>query len=175
MNLIRNKETKKLELIDSEGEKLLELGFFSDEFIFHFFTKMPIAISESDDMFLYYNLKNIIDNDYDFQNELSSKKDNELIWFSDQHCNLDDKEETDRVNRLVIRNYDNKLVISFYNPYFEKNDIKRSSEVVAFSSGGNGQTSRNDATGATLQDDVVIAFHNIFNEKFPDKIKKLVK
>ena len=174
MNLIRN-ENSRLELIDNNEEKLLELGFYADEFIFNFFTKTPITISEADDMFLYYNLKNIMDNDYDFQNKLSSKKDNELIWFSDQYCNLDDKEETDRVNRLIIRNYDNKLVISFYNPYFEKNDIKRSSEIVAFSPGGNGQFSRNVATGMTFQDDVVIAFHNTFNETLPDKIKKLVK
>lgn len=175
MKLERNEENNKLELIDNDGEKLLELGFFADEFIFHFFNKIPITISESDDMFLYYNLKNIMDNDYDFQNELSSKKDNELIWFSDQHCNLDDKGETDRVNRLIIRNNDNKLVISFYNPYFEENNIKRSSAVVAFSPGGNGQTSRNVATGATFQDDVVMMFHNIFNKTLPYKIKKLVK
>lgn len=175
MDLIRNKTDKKLELMDNNGEKLLELGFFADEFIFQFFTKTPITILEVDDMFLYYNLKNIMDNDYNFQNELSSKKNNELIWFSDQYCNLDDKDETDRVNRLIIRNYDNKLVISFYNPYFEKNDINRSFAIVAFSPSFNGQFSMNVATGVPIQNDVVMAFQNIFNETLPNKIKKLVK
>lgn len=174
MDLIRNNTNQKLELMDDNGEKILELGFFADEFVFNFFTNMPITISEFDDMFLYHNLKNIMDNDYDFQNKLSSKKD-KLIWFSDQYCNLEDKDETDRVNRLIIREDDNKLVLSFYNPYFEQNNINRSLAIIAFSPGCNGQISRNIVTGMNLQDDVVIAFQNIFNEKLPDKIKKLVK
>lgn len=175
MKLIRDKEQYKLQLTDDNGVILLELGFITDEFVFTFYTTMPVVISEFDDEFLYNYLQSIMDNEYDFSNKFSTKKDNEIIWFSDQYCDLENEYETDKINRLTIKKEENKFVLFFDNPFFDKNTIKMSHAMVAFSPAGNGSYSRNLITNSSFQDDIIIAFHNIMNKKSLNKTVKLTR
>lgn len=156
MNLIRDKENSKIQLIDNYGIKLLELGFLADEFVFIFYTTTPIVLSESNDEFLYSYLQEIMDSKYDFSNKFSRKKDNEIIWFSDQYCDLENENEITKINRLIIRKEENKFILSVYNPFFEKNRIRRSYSLIALSPAGNGSYNRNIMTGTSFQDDFIV-------------------
>lgn len=172
MTLIRDEEKMKLRIVDDDGIILLEFGFFADEFICTFYTFDPVVITESVDESLYDCLQDIMNNKYDFSNKLSAKNDNEIIWFSDQYCDLDNDNETDKINRLIITKENDEFVFSVVNPFFERNGIRKSSAIIAFSPAGNGSFSRNLSTGSYFQDDIVNAFYNIMNRK---KLKTLRK
>lgn len=175
MTLIRDEEKMKLRIVDDDGIILLEFGFFADEFICTFYTFDPVVITESVDESLYDCLQDIMNNKYDFSNKLSAKNDNEIIWFSDQYCDLENEYETDKINRLTIKKEENKFVLFFDNPFFDKNTIKMSHAMVAFSPAGNGSYSRNLITNSSFQDDIIIAFHNIMNKKSLNKTVKLTR
>lgn len=175
MELIRDENNWKLRLIDDEKNVLLEFGFLADEFVCIFYTSNPIVISESIDSLLYKCLQDIMNSEYDFSNKLSKKKYNEIIWFSDQYCDLDDVNETDKINRLIIRKENNNFVFSFNNPYFERNKIRRSNAIIVFSPAGNGSFNRNLATGSSFQDDLIKVFQTIMNMKKANKEMNLQK
>lgn len=163
LKLVKDREEGKIKLIDENENVLLSLGFFADEFVYIFNTHNPIIITEDINSVFYSNLQEIMNNEYEFSTELSSKTDKEIIWLSDQYGDLEDKSVTDKINRLVIRKEDDVFIISHKNPYFVKNNIKRSSEIIAFSPGGNGIYSRNLITGSTFQNDIVNMYFNIMN------------
>lgn len=175
MTVVRNEKDKKIEIFDETGVKLLELGFYMDEFTITLYTRKPVVISEEDDFFFYQNFLQVMNSRYIFSNEFSQKTDQEIIWFSDQYCDFDNKEETDRVNRLLIQKLDHKISVSFFNPYFEKVGITRSYGMVSFSPAGNGYFSRNLSTGSTFQDDIVTMFFHILNKEDLSKEVKIIE
>lgn len=172
MNLIRDKEMMKLRIVDDAGIILLEFGFIVDEFICTFYTSDSVVISKSLDEVLYDCLQDIMSNKYYFANKLSKKNDNEIIWFSDQYCDLDNDNETDKINRLIVTKENDEFVLSIINPFLERMGIRKSGSVIAFSPAGNGAFSRNISTGSSFQDDIISVFHNIMDKK---KLKNLRK
>lgn len=172
MELIRDLEKRNICLIDND-KKLLETLRLGAEFVICLYTDEPIVITQQTDEYLNKNLKQIMQNEYVFGNNLSYKKGNEIRWFSDQYCNMEDEEETNMVNRLILRDLEDQIQISYENPYLKKLGIKRSKNFIAFSPCGNGFYSKNVDSGLTFQDDIVQAFINTFRKKYNDS-KKLV-
>ena len=159
MEIKRNLETKQLYIVDN-NTILLETNYIGAEFIIGIYTNKQIIITKELDEYLYINLKQLLENEYIFNNDnLSYKKDNTIIWFSDQYCDTEDKEQTDKINRLIITKEENKIKINTINPFCEKNNIKKKHNFIAFSPCGNGFYTKNINTGLTFQDDIVDAFY----------------
>lgn len=181
MKLIRDLENYKIYLVDDNDNKVLELGFFADEFIISLYTNQKIIITEQIDKYFYFNLQQIMNQNYYFDNtSLSYKKENEIRWFSDQYCDVEDVEQTSRITRLIIKEEKEQFQIYCQNPFFEKEKINIPFQMVSFSSGGNGFYSKNVDTGSTFQNDMVSAFIKTLNKKcdIPKKkylIKKYIK
>lgn len=166
MKLIRDLNEKTILLVDENDTKVLELGFFYDEFIWTLYTNNPVCITRDIDEGFYVNLENIMRNRYMFSNSgLCYKEENKIVWLSDQHCDISDEEETDKVNRLVIIKDGDTFKIWAYNPFFSKLGIVKNMYTISFSPAGNGQESSNLDTQATFQDDVVTLYFNIYNNK----------
>lgn len=163
MNLIRDIEKKEISLVDGDIQ-IFSMGFFFDEFIWSFKVNGPVVITRNIDSLFYDNLDLIMSGNYSFENNgLSSLSNGKLIWFSDQMCDFEDKDATDRISRLVIERKDESFKISMINPFYEEYGINRE-RTVAFSSMGNGYHTRNIVTGSTFQDDIVInLFWNSLN------------
>lgn len=175
MELKRNLETKQIFLVDNENI-LLQTGKIGAEFIIYLYTDTEITITKELDEYLYMNLKQILENEYIFhESNLSYKKNDTIIWFSEQYCDIEDKEQTDRVNRLIIKNIDNQIKISFENPYCKKYSIKRKQNIIVFSPCGNGLYSKNINTGLTFQDDIVYAFYKTLIYQYDNNGKALNK
>lgn len=166
MEIIRNLEEQKLCVIDNE-KKLLETGSTGGEFIIVLYTDKMITITRNIDEYLYMNLVQIMNNQYFFDNNgLSYKNDEEIVWFSDQYCDIEDEKQTEMVNRLVIKRIDDKIQITCKNPYFNRENIKKPQNIIAFSSGGNGFYSRNIDSGLSFQTDIKLAFNDILMKEY---------
>lgn len=159
MYLDRDRVDSKLSLVDKDGT-VLSMSWFFDEFTWIIESMEPIVITREVDEILFNNLCNLLNNEYKFyiSNELSNQSNNRIQWFSDQAVNLEDEFSTDTINRLVIERIEDKIVISVFNPFLNKNGIIRKSYVVAFSPGGNGYQTRNVKTCLSFQDDIVRLF-----------------
>ncbi len=167
MTTIKDLENNILYLIDN-NEKVLETGYIGAEFVITIYIDKPIIITEKVDKCLYGNLLKIMNNEYIFNNNgLSYKIKNEIRWFSDQGCNIENEEETNRIDRIVIKKLDNVIQVVCENPYYEKKGIKKSQSVIAFSPAGNGFYSRNLATDNTFQTDFIIAVYDSIAGKYP--------
>ena len=173
MKLIRNTNNNKLYIINDE-KTLLETGRVGAEFVIYLYTKNKIIITKELDEYLYSNLSELLENKYIFaNNNLSYQIDNKIVWFSDGYCSVEDKEETDKVSRLIIEKKDNEINISYSNPFYERYEIERD-PVIAFSPAGNGFYSINIKTGLSFQDDIIIAFYKTYTKE-KNKLKKKVK
>ena len=173
MEIIRDNESKKIYIIDNE-QVILQTGKLWADFIIHLHTKNKIIIIKDFDECLYFNLKSLLENSCFFRySDLSYQTDNKIVWFSVCYCDIEDEEERSTISRLIIENVDNKIQISFVNPFYEKYNIDRDG-VIAFSPAGNGFYSRNKKTGLTFQDDVVSIFYKILVKDYV-KTKKKVK
>lgn len=172
MNLVKDIEKRKISLMDGDMQ-IFSMGFFFDEFVWSFKVDFPVVITRDMDSLFYDNLDLIMSGNYSFKNNgLSSLCNGKLIWFSDQMCDFEDTEATDRISRLVIEKHDTFFKISMVNPFYEEYGINRE-RMVAFSPMGNGYHTRNMLTGSTFQDDIVInLFWNSLNN---DKNKQYVK
>lgn len=174
MKIKRDNDNIKIQLIDDNDAILLELGYLHDEFTCVFNTAEPVVISEADDEYLYRNLQSLMDSEYEFS-IYSTKTENEITWISDQCCyDLEDDYEASKISRLIIRREERGFVLSWHNPFFEKNGIKRSYAVIGFSPAGNGAYSRNKVTDCSFQHDFVMVFQNTLNKSGHDKEIKLV-
>ena len=175
MELKRDLDTKKIYLIDN-GQKLLETGRVGAEFVIYLYTDNPITITQDLDEYLYSNLNQLLENEYVFANNgLSYKKDNMIVWFSDQYCDIEDEYEVSKVNRLILKKTEDGIQISYKNPFFEMYNIKRCHlNMVAFSPAGNGFYSRNINTGLSFQDDIFRAFYKTLLCEY-DRTKKKIK
>lgn len=171
MNVIVDKEHYKIKILDNNSIVLLELGFVGDEFVFLFYTSDPIQIMQSECEVFYNYLNNIMKNNYVFADKFCMKEDNKIIWLSDQYGDLENESETDKIDRLIIKKERNEFILTCYNPYFEKNKIKKSWITIGFSPAGCGKFSRNTLSELSFQDDIILEFQNILNSKTTKLIK----
>ena len=169
MEIKRNLETKQIHIIDNE-QILLETDYIGGEFIIRICTTNTIVITKELDEYLYINLKQMLENKYLFNNNnLSYQKDNTIVWFSDQYCDIEDIEQTDRINRLIIKQDENQIEINVINPFCKKYDIQKKHNVISFSPCGNGFYSKNINTNLTFQDDIVDVFYKTLIYQCNDK------
>lgn len=169
MEFVRDTETNQLILVDGD-KKLFSLGFFYDEFLWSFYTSDSILITREVDEEFFAGLEKIMAGQYFFGNNgLSSLNNDKLVWLSDQCCDLEDVESTNKVSRLIIEKDNACYRISTYSPFFSKMNINRLETFIAFSPSGNGYYTQNKVTGSTFQDDIIM---NLFRKKFADKVGK---
>jgi len=174
MEVKRDIQNKRIYIIDNE-QVLLHTGKLGADFIIHFHTKNKVIITKELDECLYFNLKELLENNYFFRHsDLSYQTDNKIVWFSDCYCDIEDEEERSRISRLIIEKINNQIELSYENPFYEKYNINRDG-VVAFSPAGNGLYSRNEKTGLTFQDDIVWAFYKILVKDYIKPKKKVKK
>ena len=125
---------KIVELINENGELVLEQQYHADEFIWVVRSKEPIILQREGNETFFDELNEIMNNDYIFQKGVPSQKnENKLIWFSDQYCDLEDEDSVKRINRLVIEKLEETFRISVHNPFLEEMNIKKSIYIIAFS------------------------------------------
>ena len=164
MEVIKDKMRGCLSFIQDDNT-VMELSWFFDEFVWMVKSNEPIIITKETDEVFYGNLCNLMNNNYKFyiDSKFSFKDENKLQWLSDQYVNLEDEEETDKVNRLIIEKVDNSFIIYVNNPFLSRCGIKKKNYIICFSPLGNGYMVKNVDTGANLQDDIVALFSNTIN------------
>lgn len=171
MILIRNEEKHNICLTDDNNVKILEAGYVGADFVILLYTQDSIVIDEEVDKSFYMNFIQIMNNKYLFGNNgLSYQRDNEIRWFSDQYCDIDNPVETDKIDRVIAKITADKILIHCDNPFCKKNSIEKKQYVISFSPNGNGFYSRNVDSGLSFQDDVVIAFNNILNNEYSNSV-----
>ena len=151
-------------ILNDENIIVSKLHFIPSFFLWEIYTKEPIIITNETDEIFFNNLNWLMTNSYDFANKYSRKSQNELIWFSEQCFNIENEKQCEIVSRLIIRKVNETFYISYNNPFFEKNNIKRNG-IISFSPNGNGFWSKNLATGSSLQDDIINVFYCTLNGK----------
>lgn len=153
--------------------KLLEFMYVGADFVLIFHTDNPISITKDNNEKLYNSFNKILNNDYLFDSSgLSYKKENEICWFSDQYCDIENINQTNRISRLIIKKVNDIIELKAENPFFLENNIKERDYIISFSQFGNGLYSLNKETGLTFQDDIVTVFKSInFEEKKKVKIR----
>ncbi|MDD3241878.1 MAG: hypothetical protein PHQ64_03835 [Bacilli bacterium] len=143
--------------IKDDDKLLISLKFIADEFVCLFYSEEPIIIDSELDGTFYEGIKEIMDSNYQFfDNDLSVKSKDKLVWLSDQYGDLDDINCTNKISRLVIEKDGDKFIINSYRPDFINYNIIRRPLVNVFSPAGNGKYAINLKTGSTLQDDMVL-------------------
>lgn len=148
----------------SDGKFILEMKYIADEFVW--MINNDSIIIDCSNSILYDELCRIMNNNYFFQNNIPCYKDNnKLIWLSDQYCDIEDKDSLSRINRLMIERRDDKFYIKVYNPFFEKNNIKRLYYTIIFSPLFNGYYSKNIDSGLSLQDDFCLMYQRLLRSK----------
>lgn len=162
MEIIR--EDNKI-LVKENDKKVLEMCYIADEFMIILYREEPIKITKELDESLYSNLKNILQNRYEFQDENSIQTENEIVWLSDIYCEMRNQNYIKDINRLIIEKKENEIVLTSYNPYFKERGIKKDFNLIAFSPKGHGRYSENLETGLTFQDDIVYAYSKILNNE----------
>lgn len=171
MKIIRDLEKKEIRLVDND-EVLFSMSFFFDEFIWSFYTLSDIVLTRDIDSDFYDNLNCLMNGNYIFNNNgLSSLDNNKLVWFSDQFCDFEDSDSTDKISRLIIEHGSDSFKLSIVNPFYEHMGIKRN-RMVSFSPMGNGYFTRNILTNSTFQDDIVV---NLFWKSLYKDNKQYVK
>ncbi len=76
------REKSKIYLIEKD-KVLFETGYLGANFIVTLSTNDPIVITKELDKYLYLNLKDLLENEYVFDNNnLSYKEGNKIVWFS---------------------------------------------------------------------------------------------
>jgi hypothetical protein len=172
MKLVRN--DNKIIFLDDENKEIMDLGFLTDEFVWNIYTDKQIVITRDIDELFYDNLSDIMNSSYIFgYDKLYFKNENEIIWLSDQYCrDIEDKNKSDKLSRLIIKKEDDRFIISAKNPYFEKLGIKNKIYVIGFSPNFDGVYAKNINTGLSFQTDIVYMYLNVYNHKQQILIKK---
>lgn len=168
------REEQKL-LLFKDDELYLKLGFEADEFVCIINKNEPLIIKEEYNIFFYNKIKELMNNNYIFADKFSIKTDDKLVWLSDQHGDLEDEYETDKMSRFVIEKKDNQFILYSYKPIFQKYNIERPLCNI-FSPSRNGRYSFNEKTNRTFQNDFVFLYQSLC-ENLEEKgfIKKLEK
>lgn len=176
MEIKKNISNRKLYIVE-EDNVLLETDHVGGEFVICIRTHTPIAITKEIDEHLYANLKELFYNEYIFDSYgLSYQKDNIIVWFSDQYCDIESEKDRKRINRLILEDKGDEIQISFENPLLNELGRKKKNNFISFSPGGNGAFSKNINSGLTFQDDIVILFENTLNYESSNTLnKRLIK
>lgn len=157
---------------EETNEMIMYIDYPTDECIWYFNNREVITITK--DMDLFELLKNIISQQYEFnEKEIlnSYKNDNKLIWHSDCYFNPDDEWSRNSVSYLTI-DYENDIIKLKCTKLMDKLiDRKNKSHLIVFSPLGNGKFARNIRSGLTLQDEFVLMVYQELLKK--EKIKKL--
>jgi hypothetical protein len=165
MNIIRNLEKGSIIFMDLTGDKILEMTFFNDEFVWMITGKKEVIVTKEDELF-YDGLNNIMNNEYKFlYDELFKKTEDELIWFSDGPCDMENKRSTDKINRLRIKKEGEVFKLRPFNPYFEKIGVNPDIYTITFTPGGNGHYAMNVRTRRYLQADIINIYLDLCNSK----------
>lgn len=130
----------------------------------------PLIISREENEVFYSNLEWFMNQSYVFEGDNSKynkKTDDEFVWLSDSM----DLFGLDETPRLSIKKMGDNFIISYNNPYFEKNNISRG-VVIAFSPLGNGQYAKNIETKTNLQDDFIMMYKATLENKKINKEKE---
>ena len=154
------------------NEMVMYIDYTTDECIWYFNNSELITITK--DMYLFELLKNIISQQYKFNEDeilKSYKSDNKLIWYSDCYFNPDDEWSRNSVSYLTIEYIDGVFKLKCTKPLDNMIDRKEKSHVIAFSPLGNGKYTKNIESGLTLQDDFVIMVYQKLLKR--EKVKEL--
>jgi len=157
---------------EETNEMIMYIDYPTDECIWYFNNSEVITITK--DMVLFELLKNIISQQYEFNEEeilKSYKSDNKLIWYSDCYFNPDDEWSRNSVSYLTIEYIDGVFKLKCTKPLDDMIDRGTKSHVIAFSPLGNGKYARNIKSGLTLQDDFVQMVYQKLLKK--EKVKEL--
>lgn len=165
----------RIEFWNEETNKIIMyIDYSTDECIWYFYNSEVITITK--DMDLFELLRNIILQQYDFDNNevlKSYKKNNKLVWYSDCYFNPNDEWSRNSVSYLTIEYLDGIFTLKCTKPLDNIIDRGESSHVIAFSPLGNGKYTKNIESGLTLQDDFVIMVYQELLKK--EKVKELHK
>ena len=159
---------------EETNEMIMYIDYSCDECIWYFNNSDVITITK--DMDLFELLKNIISQQYDFNNNevlKSYKKNNKLVWYSDCYYNPDDEWSRNSVSYLTIEYLDDIFTLKCTKPLDQIIERKNRSHVIAFSPLGNGKYTRNIESGLTLQDDFVTMVYQKLLGK--EKVKELLR
>ena len=140
-----------------EGDtEIMYLDHSTDECIWFFNTDSVITITEDMELFSYLN--ELMNQSYEFNNELleNYKDDNYLVWYSDCYYNPDDEWSLASVSCLHIKREEDSIKVWCTKKLDEMINRSNKSYGICFSPAGNGKYSKNIITNRTLQDDFVI-------------------
>ena len=168
MQLVKDIENHKIFIIEQD-KVLVEFGFVGDEYIITFYTDKKVPITKELDSSFYLQYLELLNHSYEFGNCFSHQNKNEIVWFSDGYCNLEDEWETCVKNRLLLQKDNDTIYLSGVNPFFDNHHISGRIRPVIFSPAGNGFYSNNLETGFTFQDDVIMIHQNILERQ---KVKR---
>ena len=162
----------KISFYDNGNTEIMCIDYLADEYVWRFNTSNVITITE--DAELYESLIYMMQQQYTFNDDsvLKNYKDkNKLIWYSDCYYNPDSEYSVKSVSYLTIEYIDGVFKIWCTKPLDKIMDRKSNFYAIAFSPLGNGQYSKNNLTGLTLQDEFVLnVYHKLLDKT---KIKKL--
>lgn len=165
----------RIEFWNEETNKIIMyIDYSTDECIWYFYNSEVITITK--DMDLFELLRNIILQQYDFNNNevlKSYKKNNKLVWYSDCYFNPNDEWSRNSVSYLTIEFVNDAFKLKCVKPLDDMIDRGTKSHVIAFSPLGNGKYTKNIESGLTLQDDFVIMVYQELLKK--EKVKELHK
>ena len=155
---------KTIYFYDDEDNEIMYIDQSTDECIWFFNSEKVVDITK--DMELYDLLDNLMNNDYQFCDDILSnyKDSNKLIWYSDCYYNPEDEFSLASVSCLNIERKDSCIKIWCTKKLDELIDRKHKTYGICFSPAGNGKYSKNLNTGLTLQDDFVThVYQPLFN------------
>lgn len=163
----------RIEFINEDtNETVMYIDYPTDECIWYFNNSELITITK--DMDLFELLKNIISQQYNFNEDeilKSYKANNKLVWYSDCYYNPDDEWSRNSVSYITIEYIDGVFKLKCTKPLDNMIDRKEKSHVIAFSPLGNGKYTKNIESGLTLQDDFVIMVYQELLKR--EKVKEL--
>ena len=159
----------KIFFYDNNDNEIMYMDHSLDECIWCFNSNDTITITEDMELFKY--LISLMNQQYTFSTEQilrSYKNDNKLVWYSDCYYNPNDEWSIKSVSYL---NIDNSFKLWCVKPLDEIIDRKQAFHCICFSSLGNGEYTKNNLTGTTLQDNfVTMVYQQLLKQ---EKIKRL--
>ena len=150
-------EGKRVSFLNENNERVMYIDYPCDECVWCFESSDEIIISEDSELF--GPLKTIMSSNYAFYDDSilkNSKSSNKLVWYSDCYYDPDNSWSRDNVSFLTIEFDGQVFKLRCKKPLDDTFYRKIQYHCIVFSPLGNGQYTRNVATGATLQDDFVI-------------------
>ena len=157
---------------DDNNQKIMYIDYSTDECVWFFESSKSIEIEES--MELYEPLSFIMKQKYVFNEKSvlkSYKIDNKLVWYSDCYYDPDDEWSKNWVSFLTIELKDGLITVTPKKTLEKNNESRDFFHCICFSPLGNGEFTRNETLGTSLQDDFV---KNVYYELLQNKkVKKI--